>query len=366
MENILNIFYNEIIKEASNGKVDCGFIYNTLFNTNIQNSIYYNSKIDNTNLFIPTLYIKDKSKFDKVFLDYISKARDFYKNDYDNLYDNEKDYIKAIMTLLWSNATVDDFNNPIKYIHDRNKFFENNFNNKNLIIENSSLGLIEIKINKQHIYDETPYCISISIDGNKLPNVSYGINDNIAYIYAIQNNKNNIIDKKFKRKTYKVNEGLDEIYNQLDNFNKPENLAGVSSNALIALTISIALINKLDIQHIIAPAILPIRWNAKKLANDKQINKIIKEKNIDSNQIKSIIKELENKQLQIQMNISDKFIRNFRRIDYHFKNVSIISFPFDSDSNIHLKVNNNLVCNNQLLYELYNIVNNHDINILKK
>lgn len=36
--NILDIFYNEIINEASRGRVECFFYYNILFNTYIEES----------------------------------------------------------------------------------------------------------------------------------------------------------------------------------------------------------------------------------------------------------------------------------------------------------------------------------------
>ena len=35
MVNPLDIFYKEIINEATNENICCGFIYNTIFNTNI-------------------------------------------------------------------------------------------------------------------------------------------------------------------------------------------------------------------------------------------------------------------------------------------------------------------------------------------
>ena len=52
-----------------------------------------------------------------------------------------------------------------------------------------------------------------------------------------------------------------------------------------------------------------------------------------------MIEYYRNEHLRIQNNLTQKFIRNFFRIGYHFSNVLINSIPFESDEylNITLK-----------------------------
>ena len=65
---ILDIFYNEIVNEAANGRVDAYFIYNTLFSTNIVDKEVIEAGVEYDNLMIPTLMIKDKDEFDKLLV----------------------------------------------------------------------------------------------------------------------------------------------------------------------------------------------------------------------------------------------------------------------------------------------------------
>ena len=56
--DVLDIFYNNIIPEATTGRINCLSYYNICFSTNIveENKIY-SCDIDNDNLLIPTLII---------------------------------------------------------------------------------------------------------------------------------------------------------------------------------------------------------------------------------------------------------------------------------------------------------------------
>lgn len=186
----------------------------------------------------------------------------------------------------------------------------------------SSLGSVNIKIDKEPIYEESPYAIKCEIDGNKLPNIKFGISKGTAYIYIYAIQENNF-DRNFKRKTYKVNN-----HSFIDDFINPENLSGVAPTAFIALTLLLGLFNNLGIKNIIVPSILPVRWNAKKIANNKRIN----------NKIKNIA--------------------------FHFNNINITSFPFDYDECIHITQNDNIISNNKLLYELYS--SSYSYNLDKK
>ena len=75
-KEILDIFYNSIVKEAKNGKIDAFFHMNIYFNLNIENVNI--SHVDDApdSILIPTLKITDKYLFDDLLIKYVNKAVD--------------------------------------------------------------------------------------------------------------------------------------------------------------------------------------------------------------------------------------------------------------------------------------------------
>lgn len=345
--NIIDIFYNEVLEEISNGKVNCGFLYNTIFNTFTEDKCYF-AKNDSNNLYIPTLIIKDKNTFNNALNQYVKLAYNFYDINY---YDNEKEYIKAILTLVWSNATIEDFSNPIQFLEKRIDFLNNNIDNdylnKTFIGTSENLGDIEFFIKKETICEETPYSINFIVNNELLPNLKFGISNNTAYFYAIHNRNKQVISKKLNRKMYKIDKGLNHNQESCDN-NNFENIKDVTPSNIVVANAAIALLMKQGINKFEIISFLPVRWNAKELFFAKQIEK---------QNCNITIYEAEHE--RIQNNISDKFIRTFRRICHHFKNYEIISFPYDFDSSLHIKTNDNIVCNNDFLLDIYSIINSN-------
>ena len=67
MKDIKKIFYESIVPEATIGKVKAYFCFGMVFNTRIDEiNKNYETKLDNDDLVIPTLMIKDKEKFDNI------------------------------------------------------------------------------------------------------------------------------------------------------------------------------------------------------------------------------------------------------------------------------------------------------------
>lgn len=358
---MLDIFYNEIIKEASFGRVDCGMIYNVLFETNINGKVVY--KVNDNSLFVPTLMIKDKNKFDEALMKYYCEAHKFYEG----TLDEDINYDKAILTLLWNNATTDDFNDPINYI---NRYID--FLNNSISLENDTYyseildSNINIQIKKEPIYEETPYALYIKSTKNNLyydfPVVRFGISNNTCFIYAVQQEKNkkeitedNLkYQKKIHRLLFKVNEGFNESIT--DNINNPENITGISPSALVSLTITLSLLNNLGIKKIIIPSFLPVRYNAKEISYKVRID-LLKSKGKDVESLNNIMHDYQENHEMIQRNISDKLLRYFRRLEYSFENINVKNLPYELDSNTHLELDNYKTCNNKLLEELY-LLNN--------
>jgi hypothetical protein len=68
-----------------------------------------------------------------------------------------------------------------------------------------------------------------------------------------------------------------------------------------------------------------------------------------------MILQLKNQHEEIQRNLSDKLLRNIRRIEYNFNNISIYSYPHELDENTHINISEYEDCKNKLLKEIYEI-----------
>lgn len=356
--SILDIFYNEIIPECSKGRVECFFYYNVLFNTIILES---NKKymFDNSydGLMAPTLIIKDKEKFDTLLEQYVRLCLDFYdESNYPEEINNDKGYLKEkmIMTLLFSNATYEDFNNPIEFLQKRIAFLEGEEKDYECSFSPSLDGVVSISIEKDKIYNETPYKFSskvINEEGNtfSFPEIKFGIYNDTVYVYAIQNkgNEKNDYSKKVNRTLFKIGEGFDI---KEDNYELYEegNLKDISASFLVSLNMFISYIHNLGYDKIVVPSILICRYNAKKIAlyNALLNNRVT----LDTQEF------ILNRDENIQKNLTEKFIRTFLRLKHHYSNINITSMPYETDSSLHLLVSNNLSSNNHLLNETSKVV----------
>lgn len=351
--NVLDIFYNEILDEAKNGRIDCGFIYNVIFNTISPEKSFYVENSDN-DLQIPTLYISNKQVFDELLIKYVEKCINLYDQSY---YDNNHDYIKAIITFLITNMSVEEFMDPIRYLNKRINFLDNipdDINNYSKFGDSSYLGEIEYMISSEPLYEETPYSLKFKIGDSILPTVRFGIDNNKVYIYAIQNEHSSYLNKKINRTLYKINENFDTTDESFDNINDFENLTGISPSSVCAATLATAYFRNKGYSDILISSFLPVRYNAKVLSTKKKLEKEAKKNNYDDEQIEILTLEKEEENLNIQRNISDKLVRTFRRIDNQFDSIDIISYPYDVDSFLHLTVNDKVYCSNPFLEDLYN------------
>ena len=220
--NILDIFYNCIVPEATSGRIDCLSFYNIVFSTKIvEENREYLCNLDENDLVVPTLIIKDKKTFDKLLIEYVNLALDFYSDsNFDNeilnyrLFNNEKMICKekVILALLFANTTTEDFNNPIDFLKRRINFFNCcSLNDMDLGYCDGLKGNLVLNIEKDIINNETPYqmvikCVSNEDSVFEFPKIKFGISDDAVYIYAIQNKKNdsNHFCKYINRVLYKI------------------------------------------------------------------------------------------------------------------------------------------------------------------
>lgn len=368
-KNILDIFYNHVIKEASTGRINCFSYFNILFFTKvIEDDNYIKSNINDENLYIPTLTIKNKNEFNKYLVEYVLTAMDFYSDDnFDKEILNYKSYNndtkickeKVILTLLWSNATIEDFNNPIQFLKRRIEFMENNMEIKENIGYSDILqGNILVQIKKDDIRYETPYIFNVTLTNSnqqyQFPLLRFGIEENKLYIYAIQRNDNieNEYSKKVKRALYKIGQGFNKNEDNYEIYDDG-NLNDITASFVLVSNIAIFFLKKYGINEVIVPPILIERWNAKKIA--------LKQRAKSKENPSKFIREQLEKEDKIQKNITDKFIRTFLRLIHHHYSLNITSYPMEYDSCLHFKINNEeILCNNKLLEETSLLALNND------
>lgn len=301
----------------------------------VVDDIYYNlhfSLTNNPNCL--NIKVKDKELLYKYIKEFLLLFN------FENVYQ-----IYKKLVYLFSNLTFSDCDNIYEYIK-RNILFV-----KNKLLYDTEITFDEnkIKIKIMDSYQETPYCFKTFISSGEssydLPTISYGIADDICYIYAIQDknkDKTSPYNKKIKRILYKMNNGIKETkdYEQYKNGESdyyPENISDVSPSSVLALTIFLKQLSNLNITKIKVVSFLPIRYNAKEEAYKNRIDYLLKYGQLENKN--EMIEYYRNEHLRIQNNLTQKFIRNFFRVSYHFPNILINSIPYETDEylNITLK-----------------------------
>ena len=168
---------------------------------------------------------------------------------------------------------------------------------------------------------------------------------------------------KIKRKLYKLNSGVYDSeskeykdYKQGNSY-YPENISDVSPSSVLSLTIFLNEIYKKGITKIKVVPYLPIRYENKIKSLAKKTIKKSKEFNFDASEKINYYLELIKEYKKIQSNITEKFIRTFYRVSYHFDNVKIISIPMETDECLNIKLEEFSYGNNEILNEIINISN---------
>lgn len=366
--NDINVFYDEIINEASTGRVDCFFMMNLLFSTYIreENKTIEAKKNDDGRYLIPRLVIKNKDNFNKLLTEYLALARkkydlSIYRDEltFADVENYEQVINKIILTTLWANATYDDFSESEEFLRKQIAFLKDEtfseYEEPTIIGYSETLGgYVEVENIQETILNETPNSLKISViepetnERYTFPLVRYGIEDNKCYIYAVQKNKRYDEENKFKKKVnrrlFQIGENFDTKNDTYENYGEG-NLKDVSASFVVASNIALGLLASKGITDVVVPSILIERWNAKETGI---IVKSKREENsqeyIDSN------KEEHNK---IQNNLTEKLLRTFLRIVSHNKTFNVTAYPFDIDSSLHIKTSEELDCNNTLLNETF-------------
>jgi len=372
---ILKIFYEEIVPQAAKGKIEIDAESNNNLDI-ISLSICFNTKIVNENKEfyendeVPPLLIKSKEKFDEYLYNYInifnSYLNDLNDEKIDRLYpENSRENYKYLLALTFFNASPMDFNDPVEYLKKRTNFildktFEKYRDYETICNVEEWNSIIECKMINNYPSLETPHSLSFRINSNgnifELPKVVYGISDNIAYIYAVQNKKRKDLDvyqKKINRSLYTFNKGIidsEEYYKYKNSDYYPENISDVSMSSLLSITLLIKLLQENNITKITVVPYLPLRYFEKVISAERFLGLL--ESSYGKEKVEAKKKELNIKRDFNQNNMTDKMIRSFRRVIYQLNNGKII-MPYEVSDSMHIEILDNLKFDDNLLNKIY-------------
>ncbi len=308
-----------------------------------------------------TLQIRDVSKFEEKMDTYVDEMSLFLKEHplfyaYDNVYfDGKKEFQeKYMMTSIWSNATISDFENPLSFLDRRIGFLkdktveEEKFEaDVSPIFQQDDVKLI-YGVEAEHPNMETPYHFIARLENKEnesymLPSISFGIHEGKCYIYAIQDKEDHkrkdTFYKKIKRNLYHANKDIEDDY-------YAEKITDVSPAQVCSLALFLGYMNRMEITNYEAVSYLPMRYQAKDLILLEKYKKMeallmnleepIKTKMLDEMEEAFLYAE------KLQENITNKFTRNFLRIQKHFEGIDITSYPGEVDFSLHFKTNKDL------------------------
>lgn len=398
---IEHIFFDGIIPEANGSEVSIlesdGYehIYNIGFNACVEGKLNSGSFDDPK----PILMINNKKQLLNMLEKYITEV-DKTKNYFSDCEYKEK--IKAYMSFVWNNAIYEDFANPCNYLKKQINFLQDStlelgdylyasnidfssvINSKNkTAVEMLNGSDIVISVKRQDIKNETPFVFEVrikkEIDGKEysyqLPNISYGISNNECFIYAVQDlnsleEKESVMSKTVDKVFHSLNEGIKNFetdeYNEYDAKKEPhvyylnedndllcedvpEYISRVSPMAIVALTIFLDILLKHKIDKVKVVSCLPVRYYGKELFYLKKHTYKVEKDKLSKEEADKLLLEYKKEHLRIQKNLSEKLIRNFRRIEHHYVDSLILREPLEFDEYLHFRFGEFINANNLLL-----------------
>jgi len=349
MVNIKELI-DEIINEMEQGKVKSDMIL--LMKMHSKYSLDYE--------LTPVLNLENKellySEIEKYILNFKNKI--FILS-----VEEQREYLKRIIALLFADMSINDFNDPVLYVQRKNDFI----NNK--LLEDKTIDSIffesQIVMEIKPYSKETPYCFEsmlVNEECYKLPTISYGISNDTCYIYTIQDynkHEKTSFHQKIKRKLYKLNNGVYDSetleyreYKENKSDYYPENISDVSPSFILVLTLFLNEIYKKGITKVKVVPYLPIRYENKIKVLAKKVLIASKKENLSEIEKQKMYLNLINEQRYYQSNMTEKFIRCFYRMAYHFENISITSLPFELDDSLHITLDEFKYSDSEILNEI--------------
>ena len=334
MESVFNEIKNEALsKEILLKEYEEGL---GLLDTPVRIGFVYNEEKEG----YISLKTNDEIKFYKLLKEYAYNALIFY------CLEPNRNNIKKVITYLLSNVANYELDDLNSFLEKRINFFSLDILKFKKVSNPCSLGIIEGYVDKQSILQETPYCFKsfFKQDGKRynLPRISFGIDNNTCYIYAIQNkdtlsedmqdgNYNELVHRTMRT----INSGVKKYRN-------------VTPSFVIALTYFISYLNQNNITNIRTIPNLPTRIENRKLVNIFKVNRMISKGTITSD-VEKFKEDLETKRLNDVYNATKKFSDCFERLKVHFSGIYLENIELTDE--LILEVSS-LITSNELLMQL--------------
>lgn len=259
------------------------------------------------------------------------EASDWFFDGYKEYMDlNDRDALKDRILHLLVNISSRDCDDIYKYVKARTKMFQSqdmsgstflgrlNIPDNQLKhfagLEQTGIRALISKNNYAMAHFEAPYSFTPFFNGEQrssfeLPSIIYGIADDKIYVVAIQNlrkeKQTSPFAKKMDRFLRKVNSGFDE--KSLSE--EEQELALVSPNALVSLSIFAQFMQDRGLRKIVAPAFLPVRYSNKVEGAKRKL---------EPEQLTSALERTD----EIQYNMTNKFTNTLFRFSRHFPRTS--------------------------------------------
>ena len=332
------LFY-ELIEEAKDGYVT---VVNDAWPVGFDTIILENEKEKinyQTGRNLSTLFIKNEEEFFNKLEEYLLLENQKNRKIPNYILNSEKDKMKWIMMYLFSYATTEDFLNPETYIQKRIDFLKDHSFDE--LEEKISVPLdlekvkvsLEIKQENASVSMETPKKITFKIVNEEteeeydLPSIYYAIrNENskkTCYIYSLlkpkKKDQENHFSKKMNRLLFKINDGV----TQTEDYNREDeaNIKDVSMSFIFVLNIFISLLQKKNIETIKVVPYLPVAYHAREMTAEEKSSE-----------------ELQNRNDQIQENLTNKLIRTFRRLCAQNDSLEVQTYPYELDEFLTLSL----------------------------
>lgn len=316
------------------------------------------------------LEIKNEDAFCEAMNEYVNAMKEHLTTHpklflYDDVYydGNILAQEKYLMATVWSNATTDDFKNPISFLKKQIEYVkattqlegkeEKEVSN---IFPFSNTKLV-YGITTQHPCMETPFVFESYFENEngelyQFPKISFAISNSKCSIYTIQDFENHdrkdSFYKQVKRFLYKTGKGVKDEYFD-------EKITDVSPSGVCSLALFLGFMGKIGIEEYEVIPYLPLRYQSKNFIIQRKVKKLEEQlKKVEHNSQKELSSLYEYQDL-IQSNITNKFIRYFKRIDYHFDSLEITSYPNEIDSMLHFKLPKTQVKNDSLVHSFYHL-----------
>lgn len=264
---------------------------------------------------LPNFYIKNKDNFYKLLYEYVYLALKHYE--LDNNYDN----IKRVLTFVWANITLDEMKDLEQFLCRYINYLNDNVLVNKKGLKQTSIGNLNYEVSKQSIQQETPYCFKSYFEKEtdsqlakySLPRISFGISDDVCYIYAIQNkdtkiNTNSIYNLEVRNKFRTINSGIKKYRN-------------VTPSFVVALSLFISFLKENNISKVSVVTPLPLRQMNRELVTNYRIQFETKRAILTSDNLENFKKEIINKKLENDYNATVKFINCFNRLKTHFDSI---------------------------------------------